>query len=546
MPLKPGKYSHYNISGISHGGNDDFAGYGSDKSHSTDDIIYIGSHTSERTVAFKAFLNNYSYKITKNISESLINSFAAWKNVTENEAKIVFDITLDVPAHSVNESANNLAKIAELQRMISPTVIHAGVSTSTIGTGGDLAGLPPISTDRLQNKVLLSVFFKNLLNSGEYWRSVPNIDSWAKLQQYGVIVNCLNVKYEPDVEMGFHYSPDSGRSGQHYYPKNIKLSLSLEVNHEESYVTGKRYIRGFSTQGQLLSDDSMFSPFNIGVVNSSGESGNPGVYDKSYYAVNNIKTQIAGANSFLFISNKVSGNGKTIRGGKYIPNKDMYSDGGSSYKRQRWVMFDNFLTNFSRDLKYDKMDIIDSEKDFSTGYQYSKYSSLSYSISIDVPSKSWFAAENNLGKIQILSRLLAKKAKVSYAPFAGDDSSGIGSSYEEWGGKDIEVKVYIPSMLEKAGAATGVTNSSYSHCFNNAVDLVLTSFDVNFDAEAGFFRNGGKLYPKVFKLNLNFVDRDLSKIQNFGLNGSDSTLDATGDLLFPYNRKYTKVTKAGS
>ena len=107
-----------------------FKAYGTDYSEVGDNIIYFNSVPLERTVAFKAFIDSIKINLKKE-ADKIKKDDQNFTIIKEKTAYLSYDLTLNIPAHSVNESRNNLAKIEELQRLILTPFSKAQTSTIT-------------------------------------------------------------------------------------------------------------------------------------------------------------------------------------------------------------------------------------------------------------------------------------------------------------------------------------------------------------------------------------------------------------------------------
>ena len=265
MSLKPGKHNGYWPSSTTYSEDGTIRGYGSDgsegsKVNNTDYVLYIGFEPNDRVLAFKAFLDSIKLIISKDGSwdvkkDNLIPVF------TPLSGKAGYQITLNLPAHSSNESRNNLAKIAELQRMITPSNLLP-IRQRSGGRG---------PATRLN---IFRVLFRNLINSGS-----GNIDATSAPDNFNELIDmglpCYieNVKYEPDLEMGF-FSPVIGRSGTidtGKYPKNIKLNLTLNIVTDYAGTVLSSPIRSFNSNGTYSSSDAGFFPFLVKPYHDNGE-----------------------------------------------------------------------------------------------------------------------------------------------------------------------------------------------------------------------------------------------------------------------------------
>jgi len=526
MALRPGKYDedgYYFPSSLQYPNGL----YGSDGTQGTDNIIYIGNDSSERVVTLKAFIEDFQYKLTKNTEQIKINTFGSRNQIIENHSTIGFTVTLNVPAHSFNESRNNLAKIVELQKMIAPSIYKVAAD------------------DVNDAHVSLRVFFKNLLNSGEYFSSPLTLGSYSELKKYGASVYCLNMKYDPDLDMGFFDAPDNP-SDKYLYPKNIKLSMELNIIHETKSADGRTYIRGFTKNGIYRHDDKIYTPFNVPIRNDLGEPNKyitkqkSNIYQSTLNVVNNTR------DGFIFISNGILTNS-----GEGVTTKDKIYNTTGTYKRRRYVVFANFIDSFSRDVKFEKIDLTEEDKDFSSGYSKSKYANVSYNLSFNAAATSIIEAKNNLGKLQILSRLVSKSMDSKFIKMATtkDVSDSVGSVHYTYDNNKTDIKIYVPGLIEKPGASRTLNNYDYSTSISNSLDLSIITCDIKFHMEMGFFDEGGKLYPKAYSVTISLAQKDMSMNENFAkveVEGKvENSLSNEEYLLFPFNRKYTRITKGG-
>lgn len=75
------------------------------------------------------------------------------------------DVVINIPAHSTNEAVNNLAKIEELQKLISPNSGYkekaAYGANTIINVDSGTRIVPPV----------FRVWLKNIVSSGKFYRS---------------------------------------------------------------------------------------------------------------------------------------------------------------------------------------------------------------------------------------------------------------------------------------------------------------------------------------------------------------------------------------
>ena len=125
------------------------------------------------------------------------------------------DVVINIPAHSTNEARNNLAKIEELQRLISPN--------SGFKIRDPKSGKMSIENVDIINGVVPSVFrvwFKNIISSGKPFPaySRPILMEFTEIMKYGFPCVIDSVTYEPVLDAGF-FELDN-----FLYPKVIKFT----------------------------------------------------------------------------------------------------------------------------------------------------------------------------------------------------------------------------------------------------------------------------------------------------------------------------------
>jgi len=519
MAIKPGKYTPYNISDINmlpeyKDGKRVFRGTGGDGTQESENVIYITHLGLSRMIALKAFLESYKLNLSKEVKffqEADKND----KPLSEYVSDIGYSITLNIPAHSVNESRNNTAKLEELQRLISPM----GSSTERHPTYGT-----PNS--------LFSVWFKNLISSGEYYSGYPSpsgitIDNALK---NGFLCYIEKVDFVPDIEAGF-FDYDEGAGGtrrKFLFPKNIKLQLELKYGAQPSGEFRQKLMGkgvgigepacGFDLDGQYTLMDNGGWPFGLGIYTANKGERISRKKDFDTDNMNKIRTSYSSTNSYLFIS--------------------MQNDNDNGLSRKRWLLFEPFVDSFNRnyEINYPKIEgDVGREvgKPINMDAQ-STFKTLDYSFKINVPAASLADAKRNMAKIQYLSRMFFKK----FEPSNKDINKRV---------KSQKLKFYMPSFIEKAGATKSQPHN-FKGMFGNAIDLVLLNISIDFDLEQGFFEQGGKLYPKAYSIDFQTTSDDAYSITNYKLVGNNyGMLEGSNkgkEELFPFNRK-TSTIKIG-
>ena len=539
MAIKPDFFKPYHLSDIAQGeirknNIRTFRGYGSDTTDSTDNILYIFSPPLQRMVALKAFIESYKLNLTKEHefqSEADKNS----KPYAEFASTLGFDVTLNIPAHSVNESRNNIAKLEELQRLISP-----------------LGGSGKVNKFYGEKNPYFSVWFKNLISSGV---KVSGYPSPATITADDMIKNgffCYieGINFEPDMEAGFFDYDDvkDKKHGLYLFPKNIKLTLKLnygvglsetsinklrqnDINISEPFVA-------FTTNGHYSASDKGRFPFGLYTGTKGYLELVDGNMDYNTDTMNYLDYSTHGGfrnldNSFLFISMNI--------------DKDSGpTSADANSKRKRWVVFKGFIDNFNRDyrlnvpkLEGDKDRIIDKPLDADKA---TTFEALDYSIKVNIPAANVSEAKRNCAKIQYLVRMFIKKHKPS--SYAGQRNEVLSSTRNA-------LKVYCPSFIENPNTTTHQP-TSFSGMYANALDLFLTDMQIDVDMESGFFEENGNLYPKFISIDFKLSYHSGDLIKNYALSGGKySILESSNtgykdkEHMFPFPRQTSKITIGG-
>ena len=533
MAMDPKFFKPYHLSDIAQGaifedGNRKFRGYGSDTTDKTSNIIYIGSPPLERAVALKAFIESYKLNLTK---ETDIKKEADKQShtYTEYTSDLNFDLTLNIPAHSTNESRNNTAKLEELQRLIAP-LGGAGQVNPFYGTKNNY----------------FCVWFKNLIHSGKKYSSYPSPSSitFEKLMEHGFFCYIDSISYEPDMAAGFFEFDDvkEGKVGAFLFPRNIKLNLSLKFGVEFAGSLARRLrvvgvatgrpLYAFSRNGHYAPDDNGRFPFGTLTKTPNHLELVDGVADYSTDDINEMDYRLQGGgstsnNSFLFMSIPVS--------------SDVAKDSaGVDSARKRWIKFKGFIESFNREHKVniplqegDKSRVLGNPMNMDSE---TTFEALEYSMKINVPASDLREAKKNCSKIQYLMRMFFKK----YTP-----SKLTKIRPEDTRSSKHSLKFYSPSFIESPNTTTYYANG-FDAMYNNSLDLFLTDLSIDIDIESGFFEQDGYLWPKMFSIDLkmSYMSDDLIKYYALGSAGY-SMLPSTDypgkEHLFPFARKTSKI-----
>ncbi len=541
MSIKPDFFKPYHLSDIAQGvieknGVRTFRGYGSDTTDSTSNILYIYSPPLQRMVALKAFIESYKLNLTKE-TEFKSEGDKDSKPFAEFASTLSFDVTLNVPAHSVNESRNNVAKIEELQRLISP-----------------LGGETQINALLGEKNPYFTVWFKNLISSGKKVAGYPNPTAITTndMLTNGFFCYIESVNYQPDLEAGFFDYDDytDRKHGLFLFPKNIKLTLKLNygVGLSDANIKAVRAMgiqiaepfMAFTENGHYSAGDNAGFPFGIKVgtkdhleLNSSDST-----FDYTTDSMNELDYSLHGEsrnhdNSFLFISMNI--------------DKDVMPDSSQVGSfRKRWVRFKGFIDNFSRDYKLtvpklegDKERLFDKPLDAD---RETTFDALDYSLKINVPAGNVEEAKKNCAKIQYLTRMFVKKHK---------PSGQKGTRSEVLSSTKKALRVYCPSFIESPNTTT-YQPTDFNGMYNNALQLFLTDMQIEVDFESGFFEENGNLYPKFMSLDfkLSYNSGDLISNYSFDSNGysmleSSNSNYKSKEHLFPFPRQTSKITIGG-
>ena len=511
-------------------------GTGSDLSEN-EFVLYIGSAPLERMVAIKAFISSLKLNFQKEKElKTIANQDTVY--VKEKEGSLSYDVNLDLPAHSTNESRNNLAKIEELQRLISKgkgwakRTLYSTMKLPEIGTGKivETEIAVGVAYDNISSKYkttmpLFFVFFNNLINGGREFKSAK-INNFDDLGKNGFPCYIESIDYKPDTAAGFF------EFDNHLYPKNIKLSLKLNYESESLFdgddpLRNNRTILPFTIDSKITKYDSGLFPFHVDMsvekMNSTGES------------TTNKRNK-----SFLFI-----GSAKNTTDVGKITEKLTKKE-----SMPRYVVFDLFLEEFSRGVQYEY-----AKTPAGNSTVYSKlqtdttaFKSLKHSLKINAVAENIEEAKRNAAKIQYLSRMFFK----TFNDGVTQPNPALSSLSKTE--RLQNVLVYIPTMIERPSNSK-LKSSDLSGMIERSLPLYFEEFSFDIDLSLGFFQEGDMLYPKAFSLNLGFLYLKRDLIVNYHADyleddgpqwslpplENSTILDDSNTWLFPYNRKTVKI-----
>lgn len=494
----------FNVAGVGdRSGNDGSSMYAAGKVDADGKYVrspaYINFYSlnSEKRLSFKAFLDSFSISLN---NEYGIEDTSGVKIVVKGISLFTYNITLNVPSFSVNESMNNLAKFQDLERMIS--IDKTKYQTEL--TAGKTFIDPK-----------LYINFSNLIQDGSFDCRLHDVkypgNDTANLH---CIIKTLS--FSPDLEAGFF------EYNNNLMPKFYTLSLDIAP-----YLTstnGSLVINGFNSDGywgrtakQLENEKSndiatksqayktiKYWPFGFKVANGS------------YGGSLNIKT----INSF---PNTVANNDGTDT---YASNKRaLLAISSSDEKINKWVVFKAFLESF----KYDKSigyEDVKSKSASDTGILFvnSLGKEYDFSFKINVPADSVNEAINNISKINILYRLC-----LDYVPSAASDDK---KTF-----KKGNVFISLSNLIHNPDKST--TPSSFPDSktvIDNGLKCVLNSVNFEIDTDMGFFEYQGGFLPKMFSLDFS---AKLIDVKNYGATLNESGELSTNDSSrWPFNMDY--------
>jgi len=538
-----------------------FQGFGSDYSAANDNIVYISSIPLERTVPLKGFVDSIKLNLQKEV-EKVTTVDSQVTIVKEYTTDLSYDIKINMPAHSTNEAANNLAKMEELQRLIMPV--------KASGTGDAIAG---VAVRTKVKKNLFSVWFKNLINNGypSANKSLPpgSEDQFKELLDRGFVCYIEEINYEPDLTAGFF------ENGGELLPKNIILSLKLNYDSNSiRHYNEKSTLEPFMANGHYEEGDTSLFPFGVTVRGAAGYIERPVdiAVDKQEFTqkqMNDIFSKES-ISSYLFVSLPIEENTGTSPSLKGVEGataeavvedaknkmEAFYKDGKN--KRRRYVLLKPFFENFTRGTS---VTVTTSQEKGNSIYKEvtignSSLNHLAYDMTLVLPANNLSEAKKNCAKIQYLTRIfLRRKALTTGSTPKRKHGSGISmkEALDNSLKRDQELRrvmVYIPNKIENPNSK-GVPRT-FATMYANSIPLFFEKFDININMEDGFFEEGNRLFPKSMSIAFTFLEVDnnlMSTIQMVGNKSSDGyRLVNSGDQmetaeleLFPFNKKTSKI-----
>jgi len=454
--------------------------------------IFVGSDISQRFVDFGAFVRDIKYTVNKTVSE-LSEKDKDGTDYLQKVTSVSMNINFDVPAHDVDHAKNNLIKISEIMRMISPVQ-------------DDNLLLPRVY-------ILLS----NLISSGNFVMN-DNPTNFSTLKKNGCPGFMKDFTYEPDVEAGYFYDSDFRA------PRNIKVSFNflveaigmqqiVDLGDTDSGGGGTSVeldttkklpnfiIRGLCHSGEFTVGDEGGWPFGIKVRDSRHAN-----KDYSYETLNTTDNKYASSvKSYFMIGNWYREQFGSRNSLSELPYTRILGDQNHrTYRTPVYCVFEMFLDNFKMTKKTNlEPKPVDNGSDVGIYYNNFADDNSEFSIDFSIVADDIEQAKKNCGKIQILFRLLLNENQW--------DEDNLNYALHD----QIRRNVYIPNLLERIDSNKGVAPPFNSLIYDNGIMCVITKIDVNLNNDLGFFidKNGSvkKYYPKGFSIS---VQGDIVGYQN--------------------------------
>lgn len=457
---------------------------------------------SQRVVTFKAFLESYAinYNISKEIDE---NSETSYIKTYLNKFSLVYNITLNVVAHSVNEAISNMARFAELERILT-------YPFSAASNPADPNSYP------MPNSYVL---FNNLINNGRYW------ENWSKsftynfnnIRKYGLRIGVKNINFSPDLEMGSFEFNDK------FYFKAYKITLDLAVPNvafndntiTEGAAAGQKYI--FFNALEKMSDQATYVFSNNETTKTTDSGGFPF----------NIATDLLSEdpaisytqlNSTLDNTISAYSNNKSISLSIAINDDELLSEPDYAPHINN-IRFDCFLDSFEyikEQKTHDSGVVLDITK---TPQIFEKGAKLNYKFKINVVSANVNDSLRNAAKLSYLFRMININKKAN--------------------------RVLMANLIKKPSSSGGGASYTISDTINNGMLLEFNSIGLEVDLEMGFFEYGGFFIPKAYSLSFDAFakDKSMGRIITTDIEGGNKKIynsdqNDTDSIYWPFGVKY--------
>lgn len=482
--------------------------YGDSGTSGTSETIFIGDSFNQTVTVFKAFIGSISYEMGKEIKEQQ-NHTQNYYSFASYNGTFAIKISLNVPAASITEAKNNLAKISLLQTMI----------------------LAPRSADKTWQVIYLS----NLINSGLFKKTNFQPDNWRVLSKVGLWSWMTEIDYSPDFSQGFYEGSDG------LYPKFYKIDMTINPDTTIKVDgTNRKFLDPFNSNGHYSLEDSTFFPFLLKVGEKNHESSDIDTYYNSDYSdmlsMNKISEDTRKASSLtsVYVSLPIDKSlyDPTTTDTGIIARTQATDD---TKKIRRQLMFKGFLESSSRKFKTDIKTTVDQGTVLKQSISsYGSKMPIEYSFSFQVPSQNYSEAVKNAAKIQYLMRMFYTRndtgsqaeAKVLYS-----------------------LRVYVPSFIGKSNSQP----TSLDDAYEKSYILQTKNISIEIDLTMGFFKKDNRYFPKSYKVSFDMIDSEYSNQRKFAYDGNLEVGDITtekqvqkkdenGDFMFDADRNPILVT----
>lgn len=547
----------------------DFNLQGTDTFHledSLDDNIFIGHVPLRRFVSLKAFISNITIECTKDL-ETKEESNKNHTLITEYVGTFNYNVTINMPAATLQEARNNLAKVEELQKLIS--------RYSTTKEGRYFRNISNKSGTSLP---IFKVWFRNLISSGKAFKAYPSASTvdFESVDKHGLACFIDNIVYEPDMEMGFF------EDDRFLFPKNIVLNLKLLYESEDDAnregILGVA-MNGFRANGTFSNDDIGTAPFGVFAFDDG--------HDKAGLAGASSENLREWGDGIEFTTQTMNALSSSVEGYKEDTYLFISLVRTSENSPMRYVRFKGYIESHTRDFAVN-ITLSDSKQrnvgnSAKNTRQPISFKHLINKMKVNIPSANLKEAKQNCAKIQHLLRMFYKahssadslgsrleqleqekrtlEEKLRNSARESDRQSS--ASRLATAGKNLlkgrqdlnesvsrSVVVYSPSFIEAPNATYNIP-SSFTGMYNSGIVMSMTNLSIDIDVEHGFFRDTyGRVFPKAMSVDIEFLYLKDDLVKNYKFQNEKTYLmmanPASSDYrgkeqFYPFNRKTVKI-----
>jgi hypothetical protein len=471
---------------------------------------------SDRLVTFKGFIEDF--KINHSLNREVKKDF--WSSEVVDYLKsftLSYSLTFNVIAHSVNEARSNMARYSELLRVLT------------------FPWDPNDSKSKNGNKFANSyVLLSNLISNGYMWKNYNNSDfkiNNDSVLKFGLPVAVKGINMTIDTDAGF-FEYD----GQ-FNPKAFKISMELSVpnllqNQHPDWATipygggdeeaESRKIKTCLLRqfvGQAFDDedgDHFLDFYNMDYeIDTRGFPFNVPVREWDFgqeewitsRSINKLQNPYSANKSILF--GVTPDLGTVFDTDEFKIKKDYINS----------VQFEAYLENFSLKSEQTSGEFVStSDGSPTTEPTFDNKVIYTYEISLNIPAASVLEAKYNCIKLCYFYRMI--------------------SIIENKAANKVLFGNLIKSPKEKGNnltySATEINNKGLLCYFHGA--------DLNIDLEAGFFEEGGFLYPKALGLTMTIKasNNQLGKLI-YELNNKNHLVNKVDSINWPLGITYDNV-----